>query len=509
MSFDLVVRNGLLIDGSGAPGYEADVGVEGEKIAVIGKNIASGRKEIDARGKIVAPGFIDSHTHLDLFLVLYPHGNPVVNYGVTTVVIGDCGASCAPVPSNPEALKVLVAYLARVLDNYIDEKAWEWRTFPEYLGYLRGRVGINVAALMPHSPVRLAVMGEAAYQREAQPDELAAMKNMVREGLEAGAIGFSSSPRGGPAVHAGTPSTFANQDEIVELANLAAEYGGCFQFNGFSNLLKPESGFPDLVERVRTLMIGNEFRLRPGEKDLGPSAIAYMEESSKSGKEINGVVIPYQHIRRFGITDCFIFNGLPTWESIKRDCQTLAVALRDKEVRSKLESERSRGAGRPEYSEWLGWQNVVFERVENPALKSVEGKNVVEISRLTGKAAIDALLDTWIGDDLRSGLLLNGFANGHLEILADMIKSPHGLIGTDAGAHLDRFFWHGAPARILSYWCREKKLFSLEQAVWKVTGFPAAKLRLNRGNLKVGMPADITIFDADRIDDLVSHRLPA
>jgi N-acyl-D-aspartate/D-glutamate deacylase len=508
MAFDLVLRNGVVIDGTGSPGCEAEVAVDGEKIAAIGKNLGAGKREIDARGGVIAPGFIDSHTHMDLFLVLYPHGNPVVNFGVTTIVIGDCGASCAPVPPQSEPLKVLVGYLRRVLDNYIDDKIWKWKTFPEYLGYLKGRVGINVAALMPHSPVRLTVMGEAAYQREARPDEIDAMKKMVREGLEAGAIGFSSSPRGGPAVHAGTPSTFATQDEIVELANLATEYGGCFQFNGFGNLLKPESGFPALVEKIHCKMIGNEFRVRPGEKDDGPRSIAFMEEAKKRGKDINGVVIPYQHIRRFGINDSFLFNGLPTWEAIKKPPEGLPQQLRDKSVRAKLERERLEGAGKPEFPEWLGWGRVVFERVESAELKSLEGKSAEEIARITGKSPVDAFFDTWLKDDLRSRCIFLGWANAHTDLLADMLKTQQGLIGTDAGAHLDRFFWHGAPARLLGYWCRERKLFTLEEAVWKLTGFAASKLGLNRGQLKLGWPADITVFEPDKIADLLSERFP-
>ena len=509
MAFDLVLRNGLVIDGSGSPGYEADVAVDGEKIAAIGKNLGPGKIEMDARGKAVAPGFIDSHTHMDLFLVLYPHGNPVVNFGVTTVVIGDCGASCAPVPSGDEPLKVLVAYLRRVLDNYVETKDWKWKSFPDYLNYLKGKVGINVLALMPHSPVRLAVMGENAYKREAKPEEIDAMKKVVREGLEAGAVGFSSSPRGGPAVHAGTPSTFATQDEIVELANLAAEYGGCFQFNGFGNLLKPESGFPALVEKIRCSMIGNEFRVRPGEKNDGPRSIAFMEEAKNRGKDINGVVIPYQHIRRFGIEDCFLLNGLPTWESVKKSAEGLRHHLADKNIRTRLERERIEGAGKPEFPEWLGWGRVVFERVEKEDLKSFQDRNVEEIARMTGTSPVDAFFETWLKDDLRSRCLYLGWANAHLDLLADMIKSRQSLIGTDAGAHLDRFFWHGAPVRLLGYWRREKKLFTLEEAVWKVTGFPASKLKLNRGMLKVGWPADIAVFDPDKIEDLVSKRLPA
>jgi N-acyl-D-amino-acid deacylase len=507
MAHDLVIRNGLVVDGSGSPGFQADVAIEGEKIAAIGKNLGPGKKEIDAKGHAVAPGFIDSHTHMDAFVVQYPHGNPVVNYGVTTIIIGDCGASCAPVPSKAEPRQVLVQYLRRVLDKYVDDKDWKWNTFGEYLNYIEGKIAVNVAPLMPHSPVRLTVMGEAAYAREANSEELDAMKKMVREGMELGAIGFSTSPRGGPAIHAGTPSTFATHDEIVELANVAAEYNGCFQFNGFQMLLQPDSGVPAMLERIHALQIGNEFRVRPGQKEAGPKAIAYMEEAQKRGQDIYGVVIPYTHIRRFTIDDCFFLNGLPTWEAIKGSSD-LRAQLRNKDLRRKLEQERIAAAGKPEFPEWHGWDRVVFEHIERPELKKLEHKNAEQIARVSEKPPVDAFFDTWLEDDLRSRCVYHGLANAHMELLGDMIKSDTSLIGTDVGAHLDRFFWHGAPTRVLGYWRREKNLFNLEQAVHKVTGFPAKKLRLNRGLLKPGMPADVTVFDPDKIDDLVSNQLP-
>ena len=507
MAHDLVIRNGTVIDGTGSPGYEADVAIDGEKIAVIGKNLGSGKKEIDAKGHVVAPGFIDAHTHMDAFVVQYPNGNPVVNYGVTSIVIGDCGASCAPVPPNPEARQVLVQYLRRVLDKYVDDKDWKWNTFAEYLNYIEGRISVNVLPLMPHSPVRLTVMGEAAYQREANAEELAAMKKMVREGMELGAIGFSTSPRGGPAIHAGTPSTFATHDEIVELANVAADYNGCFQFNGFQMMLQPDTGVPAMLEKIHCLQIGNEFRQRPGQKADATRAIAFMQEAQKRGQDVYGVVIPYTHIRRFTIDDCFFLNGLPTWEAIKNS-GNLHSPLQDKEARKNLEKERIAAAGKPEFAEWHGWGRVVFEHIENPALKKLEGKNVEEIARLTEKPPVDAFFDTWLEDDLKSQCVYHGLANAHQELLAEMIKSDTSLIGTDVGAHLDRFFWHGAPTKVLGYWRREKSLFSLEEAVHKLTGFPAEKLRLNRGLLKEGMPADVTVFDADKIDDLVSKKLP-
>jgi N-acyl-D-aspartate/D-glutamate deacylase len=445
---------------------------------------------------------------MDAFVVQYPNGNPVVNYGVTSIVIGDCGASCAPVPSKAEPRKVLVEYLRRVLDKYVDDKDWKWNTYADYLNYIEGHIAVNCLPLMPHSPVRLTVMGEAAYEREAKPEELDAMKKMVREGMELGAIGFSTSPRGGPAIHAGTPSTFANHNEIVELANAAADYNGCFQFNGFQMMLQPESGVPDMLKRIRGLQIGNEFRQRPGQRADAPKAIAYMEEAQRRGQQLFGVVIPYTHIRRFTVNDCFFLNGLPTWEAIKGSSD-LSGKLRDKETRKKLEQERVAGAGKPEFPEWHGWDRMVFENVEKPELKKIEGKNVAEIARLTEKAEVDAFFDTWLEDNLKSQCVYHGLANAHQDLLAQMITSETSLIGTDVGAHLDRFFWHGAPVKVLGYWRREKHLMSLEQAVHKLTGFPAEKLRLNRGLLRDGMPADVTIFDADKIDDLVSEKLPA
>jgi len=507
MAHDLVIRNGMVIDGTGSPGYEADVAIDGEKIAAIGKNLGGGKKEIDAKGHVVAPGFIDSHTHMDAFIVQYPNGNPVVNYGVTSIVIGDCGASCSPVPSKPEPRQVLVQYLRRVLDKYVDDKDWRWNTFGEYLNYIEGKIAVNVLPLMPHSPVRLTVMGEAAYQREANAEELDAMKKMVREGMELGAIGFSTSPRGGPAIHAGTPSTFATHDEIIELANVAADYNGCFQFNGFQMMLQPDSGVPAMLEKIRCLQIGNEFRQRPGQKADATRAIAFMQEAQKRGQDVYGVVIPYTHIRRFTVDDCFFLNGLPTWEAIK-NAGDLRSQLQNKDVRKKLEQERIAAAGKPEFAEWHGWGRVVFEHIEKPELKKLEFKNVEEIARLTEKPPVDAFFDTWLEDDLKSQCVYHGLANAHQELLAEMIKSDTSLIGTDVGAHLDRFFWHGAPTKVLGYWRREKSLFSLEQAVHKLTGFPAEKLRLNRGLLKEGMPADVTVFDADKIDDLVSKKLP-
>ena len=178
-------------------------------------------------------------------------------------------------------------------------------------------------------------------------------------------------------------------------------------------------------------------------------------------------------------------------------------------VRRKLEAERIDGAGSPEFPGWAGWGSVVFDRMESPELKKLEGKTVAEVAQARGEAPADVFFGSWLADDLRSRMLYYGLANHDLEELAEMIVSPYSLIGTDAGAHLDRFFWYGTPARLLGHWQRERGLLTLEEAVHKLTGFPAAKLGINRGRLKVGWPADVTVFDPDTFGDLVSERLPA
>lgn len=209
MAYDLVIRNATIVDGTGAPRRGGGVAIEGGVIRAVGDVSDDARRVVDARGQVVAPGFIDPHTHMDFWVKKYPAGQPVVNYGVTTVVICDCGAALAPVPPKGPQRDILMAYLHRVLDKYVDDAEFEWTTYEEYLSYLEGNVGINVGAFAPHSPIRLAVMGEDAGQRTATPDELAQMVEYVEAYWRAGAIGFSSSPRGGPLIHSDTPSASA------------------------------------------------------------------------------------------------------------------------------------------------------------------------------------------------------------------------------------------------------------------------------------------------------------
>ncbi len=502
MAHDLVIRNATIIDGTGAPRRSGAVAIADGVIQAVGEVTGSAQREIDAHGRVVAPGFIDPHTHLDFFLKKYPAGLPVVNYGVTTVVICDCGASCAPVPPPGPARDILMAYLHRVLDKYVDDREFAWTTFEEYLAYLEGRVGINVAALVPHSPVRLVVMGEAALQREATPDELAQMVALVEAGWRAGAIGFSSSPRGGPLLHSDTPSTFASRDEMLALANAAARQGGIAQFNGFARLLEEDSDLTYYVTHLPTRLLINEWAQPAGDDELGRRGGEALARLHAAGQAVYGVVVPYRHIRNHRAATVYPLEGVPAWEALPKTPAALRERLADPALRAEL---RAAAAAREAH---CCWSDLLVKRVARPDDRQWEGWTVADAARATGKAPIDFALDLLQADDGSTEFALLGARNHSLEILAEMIASPYSIIGTDAGAHLDTFYWYGAPARLLGYWCRERGLLSLEQAVHKLTGFPAQVLGLRRGVLAPGRPADVVVFDPDTIADGVLPRLP-
>jgi N-acyl-D-aspartate/D-glutamate deacylase len=238
---------------------------------------------------------------------------------------------------------------------------------------------------------------------------------------------------------------------------VAADYNGCFQFNGFQMMLQPESGVPAMLERIHGLQIGNEFRQRPGQKADATKAIALCEEAQKRGQELTESSFPTP-ISAVTIDDCFFLNGLPTWEAIKGSSD-LKSQLKNKDIRAKLEQERIAAAGKPEFPEWHGWDHVVFEHIEKPELKKLEQKNAEEIARITEKPAVDAFFDTWLEDDLRSRCVYHGLANAHRELLGEMIKSDTGS-SNRRGAHLDRFFWHGAPVKCCATGAGRKPLQS-------------------------------------------------
>ena len=501
--YDLVIRNAQIVDGTGAPAYRGSIAVEGDVIQAVGDVSGSAQRTIDADGRVVSPGFIDPHTHMDLFVKFYPTGLPVVNYGVTTVVIGDCGASVAPVPQDQASLDILVTYLRRVLDKYVDPDAFEWTTFGDYLDYLEGKVGINLAALMPHSPTRLVVMGEESMQRAATPDELRAMVDLVGEGWDAGAVGFSTSPLGGPLIHANTPSAFADVNEMVMLARSVIDKGGLYQVNAASTILDSESMLSTVAAQVGGTYIMNEWRQYTAD-DAGVVADmqSRLQELTTRGRNAYGVVIPYQHVSRCGATDFLPLVGLDEWQALPQDPTAFAHSLRDPDRRARFATATaSHGPARR-------WASCVVREVGDPADQRFEGRTVLDAASSTGQSPLDFALDLLARNPESARFVCWGHrANGDPALLADMIQSPRSVIGTDAGAHTEAFFFYGAPAKLLGHWSREKELLTLEAAVHKLTGLPAQVLGINRGVLQQGRPADLVMFDPATIGDGMTGEL--
>ena len=503
MAYDLVIRNGTIVDGTGAPRRAGGVAIQDGVIQAVGDVPGDARRVVDAQGQVIAPGFIDPHTHMDFFLKKYPAGLPVVQYGVTTVVIADCGASCSPLPPKGPTRDILMAYLHRVMDKYVDDALFEWETFEDYLDYLEGRVGINVGAFVPHSPIRLVVMGEDALKRQATAEELAAMVAQVESGWRAGAIGFSSSPLGGPLLHSDTPSTFASREEMLALANAVGQHGGILGYNGMNTILKPDAMLGDLASNLSARMLLNEWAQPHGADEVGRVLAGELERLQAEGHPAWGVVVPYRHIRNVRGATFYPLEGVPAWEALPKEPGPLAERLADPDLRATF---RAAAAEREEAAQW---HELLVKRTAREADRRWEGWTVQDAARESGQAPVDFALDLLQRDDDGSTrFALQGERNHSEEILAEMIMSPYAVIGTDAGAHLDRFYFHGAPARILGYWSREKKLLGLEEAVHKLTGIHADILNTKRGVLEAGRPADVVVFNPDTIDDGVLPRYP-
>ncbi|PZC47942.1 MAG: N-acyl-D-aspartate/D-glutamate deacylase/Imidazolonepropionase [Chloroflexi bacterium] len=501
--YDLLIHNGRIVDGTGKAAYQGAVAIEGDVIVGVGDVSGPARRTIDAGGRVIAPGFIDPHTHMDLFLKFYPDGLPVINYGVTTIVIGDCGASCAPVPDNAEALDVLVKYLKRVLDNYIEPDTFEWSTFPEYLANLEGNVGVNVGALVPHSPVRLSVMGMAAVERAADADEIQLMVNVVTEAWEAGAIGFSTSPPGGPALHSDTPSTFAELSETIALAEAVVHNGGLYQNNGSVQITNPDSEVYAMAQAVRGTHLINEWRHFPDKLEVSKALGNIMEDLTQQGTKSYGVVVPYTHLTRCGAADFLPFNHLEEWKALPKEAGPFSEALMNPDVRTRL---RAASKGQWQVDRW---SSIVIRDVGNPEDKRWVRHNIEQAAAATGQEPLDFALDLLARNVGSVSFVFWGFrGNNDLDMLSEAIVSPQSVIGTDAGAHLGNFFFYGAPARLLGYWSRERGLLSMEAAVHKLTGFNAEVLGTKRGWLEVGRPADVVVFDPDTIDDGFDDVLP-
>jgi len=524
MAYDLLITNGRVVDGSGGPSFTADVAVHQGKIVGVGRFNESATRIINAEGRAVAPGFIDHHTHYDPQALWDPLCSYTVQNGNTSVIVGQCGQVLAPArPGDHDWYLEFFAAAETIPLSAIHKGVnFTWESIAEYLEALSQRRGVNVGALIGHSGIRRYVMGEASSQRaEATPEELAAMQQLVRDGMRAGALGFSTAPAG-----RGDPAGVAPDAERWALGSVLGDLGtGIFQVSGGApgGSATSHRVARDLSLRTGRPAIYNLVSQELEHPDGWQEHLHKLEESFKSGARAYGscVSVPAGPIfnLRLGldvpqdedlINPHSIFHGMPTWDTVM--AQPLAQRMqsfRDPAMRQQLSVEAVETAGAHAYRMGLAQRQMSFSRrwdlVEvymtwHERNKPFSGKSIAQIAQQQGQGIMDTFLDIALADELRTSFQVID-RNTDPEAQRHILGSPYTVIGTtDGGARPDKGDRTDYSTRLLGYWVREKQVMSLEDAVYRMTGKTALMHDLHdRGFIAAGKAADITIFDPDTI----------
>ena len=524
MPYDLVIRDGTIIDGSGLARYPADVGIQHGRIAEIGRIRDGAREVIDAEGQVVAPGFVDGHTHMDAQISWDPLGTCSCWHGITTVVMGNCGFTLAP--CRPDERHFVVRNLERAedisaeaMDAGID---WTWETYSEYLDTLEGLPkGINYSGYVGHSALRTYAMGERAFTEPATEDDLAVMKRELRDAVRAGAMGFTTSRTRNHQTPDGRPvaSRIAAWSEVRELVGAMGELGaGIFEIAGEETGRDPER-LRDYLVRLRDLAVETG---RPVTWGMFSSRRApeywrpyfdLLEETARAG----GRMFAQVHSRSLNVLMSFEtrlpFDRLPEWRELRaRPLGEQKAALADPELRRRLVQaaatpvDRSGAIGaelrRPDY-DWL----FLMEDPVGPH------RSIAQIAGERGCDPVEAMIDLALERELRC-FFLQPIANEDSDHVLEMMRHPRSVVTfSDSGAHVSQIMDSSLQTHVLAYWVREREELTLEEAVRMLTFEPATQWGFaDRGLLREGFAADVVVFDPERVRPLmpeVATDLPA
>jgi len=518
MAFDLLIKNGRIIDGSGRPGFHGDVGVVGGKIAELGRLDGPARRVIEADGRVVAPGFVDNHCHYDAQVLWDPLCTFSCHHGATTVIIGNCSLALAPVKKHErEKLAGMLSYVEAIpMDVLQAGVPWTWESFPDYMRTIGARLGVNVGTLIGHSAVRLYAMGEACSEREAKPEELDSMRRLVREAIEAGALGLSITRNMNHFDVAGTriPAACAPESELFALADVLREAGtGVIQCGGGTNPELKDKLLSRLSQACGRPVMYNTLLEQARQPGRWRTHLAHVEETARQGIRAIPLCNPGSVVNRFTMKNCQVFRSMPTWLPILQgsDADKLR-AYRDPATRAKLRAEVEAPLT-PDSTFSKRWDLMIVEEPALPKNRGLRGQHIAEIARAQGKDPVDAFLDLAVEEDLATVFSL-GEINMDTEAVAQILGSPYAVVGlSDGGAHVQFHSNVSNPTRLLGYWVREKHIMSLEHAVRRLTFDSAAAFGIyDRGLLQPGMAADLVVFDPDTVrpvpEDVV-HDFPS
>ncbi len=500
---DLVIRNARVVDGTGAASFAADVAVKDGAIVFIGKFAGSATREIDAQGHVLAPGFIDIHTHYDPQICWDRLATPSIEHGVTTVVIGNCSLSLAPV--KPGGRRKLVKMFEKIEDikepTFDAAVSFAWESFGEYLDFIRPGLGLNVGALVGHSALRFYAMGKESQERIATDDEIARMCALLEQAMAAGAMGLSISYVDIDEDSRPVPSRLADMREKIALCKAMAKSG--------RGVLQTVPYFIDIEQQLANIEELGDLSLASGVvcsiapitySPVAPEnwkrSLAKLEEQQRRGAKVYGQSMPRSFDINMRLSETsFLLYGTPEWNALMQlPIDERIAAFADPAGRSGLVEAAS--------TRLLPLLSILrVGDTYSPENKKFEGKPLFEAAQTLGKTLPDAMLDIAVRDKLQTEFQLKGVIHANPDEVIKILDHPLIHVGaSDAGAHISQFCGAGDTSDLLERFVRKLGMMSLERAVQRLTGDLAAVWGIaGRGMIREGYAADLVLFDPDTI----------
>jgi N-acyl-D-amino-acid deacylase len=510
MAYDLIIKNGEVIDGTGASRRRADIAIKDGKVAEIGKVADGAARTIDASDLIVAPGFVDPHTHYDAQICWDPLVNCTSWHGVTTVVMGNCGVGIAPCkPATREvAAWDLVNVEAIPFGALSKGITWEWETFPEFIAAAQRRgAGINLAFLAPLTPFRHYVMGEESMEREATPNETEQIAALLREAIDAGAFGFSTTTLPQHIGYQGRPLAcrLASNDELKAYANVLRDAGrGSIEValtrRGGRVSEEEEHLLKFLLDESQRPVTWLAMASRPDKPEATVETLRRLEPLINRGGVPQVLCKPF--VVQMDLRNPFSFADMELWGPVfNQPLEKQKEFYRDRNFRGAFREELKR----PHLFQGR-WNRVEVLEVTSPALKQYERKTVAEAAEQRHEDPLDTFFELALEDDLNIQYTMQQY---HEEGIQRLIGDSRTMIGlSDGGAHVNMLCDAGYCTYLLGTWVRERQALTLENAIKRITSEPADFFGIkDRGRLKVGLPADVAIFDERKVGSAKRARM--
>ena len=514
MGYDIIIRNGTVVDGTGTPGRRADVGIVGDRIAAIEPDLdGTGHREVDAEGKLVTPGFVDIHTHLDAQIAWDPVGTSSCYHGITSVVMGNCGVTFAPCrPADREYLAELMESVEDIpREAIMSGLPWDWVSYGDFLRSVeRMPKGMNIGGMVGHCALRQYAMGPRSLERdEPTADDLAVMTELLDEAMQAGALGFSTSrtylhkvPDGRPV-----PGTYAQPDELYAFADVLKRHGAGV-FESASRIGEGERLDADVPKTRAELAWMGEVSRRSGrpvsfgltQHDSRPDLYARVIEFAKEENATGAVVRPQTTARSVGVLFTIdtrtVFDRCPSWKSLRemRNGKKM-VAIRDAAFRVKLIDEAEHTPTGIDLD-----QLFIVDRAGEARYDLDPEWTLAAEARRRGISAAACYIELLLESD-GAVVCSYPFLNQRLAAVEEMLDDPLVTLGlADAGAHVGQILDASQPTFFLSYWIRERARWSVEEGIRRLTSDTADLFGItDRGRLAVGAFADVNVFALDAL----------